>query len=352
MLERMRREKVNAGAPEGVVSTPPEIGTAPAPNGYNVVPLYDTDTGREISPDNPTGVPAEVGTVPEQKANGYYQIPVGEEPQKPEGYGDYNWYGDFVGQYMNPLTNEERARRERAAYITSGVQNLGKAFGALGNMFAARNGAPAQQPVKVEDADKRVNAFREYADKERNAYLSAKLQRQKLIDDAYDKDWTRWYNSVKANNSMASTMEALEIKRMKQQIDAHKADLQAQLMAARIRGEEAKAKKLEMELNYVNDIEQGKVDAWEALAYMRNTAAARNKAMEDKHRYETGGTQVKQKMVGNTVVSEERTFREQSNGQNRQGGTTNGNTTRGENSNSAQSGSGQGTKKWDKYKTE
>jgi len=78
--------------------------------------IRDTATGAVIK-DEPT-----------QAVSGYKLPP---RPTIPAGYGDYGWFDDFASQYFEkPLTPEERARRERAAYISAGVTNLGNALGA------------------------------------------------------------------------------------------------------------------------------------------------------------------------------------------------------------------------------
>lgn len=90
------------------------------------------------------------------------------------------WYDAWVSQLEPPMDAEEKARRERAAYISSGIMNLGNAFGAIGNMFAARHGAPAQKMADIPDVDTKVNAFRDRADKVRNAYLNGLATREKM----------------------------------------------------------------------------------------------------------------------------------------------------------------------------
>lgn len=106
----------------------------------------------------------------------------------PPKQSDYDWNTKFAEQYFGPvMTEEERARRERAAYISSGVANLGKAFGALGNMFYAAHGAPAQEAVKVADVDPKIAAFRQRADKVRDAYLNAHRLDKSDFNEAYSR---------------------------------------------------------------------------------------------------------------------------------------------------------------------
>lgn len=92
----------------------------------------------------------------------------------------YDYLDEFVSTLEPPLSAEERARRERAAYISSGVTHLGNAIGAIGNMVAATGGAPAQKMAEVPDVDTKINAFRQHADKVRNAYLTGLSTREKL----------------------------------------------------------------------------------------------------------------------------------------------------------------------------
>lgn len=93
---------------------------------------------------------------------------------------NYDYLDEFVSTLEPPLSAEERARRERAAYISSGVAHLGNAIGAIGNMVAATGGAPAQKMAEVPDVDTKINAFRQHADKVRNAYLTGLTTREKL----------------------------------------------------------------------------------------------------------------------------------------------------------------------------
>lgn len=92
----------------------------------------------------------------------------------------YDYLDEFVSTLEPPLSAEERARRERAAYISSGVAHLGNAIGAIGNMVAATGGAPVQKMAEVPDVDAKINAFRQHADKVRNAYLTGLTTREKL----------------------------------------------------------------------------------------------------------------------------------------------------------------------------
>ena len=201
------------------------------------------------------------------------------EPQKPQGYGDYSWYGDWVNTHFNSLTNEERARRERAAYISSGVANLGKAFGALGNMFMAQHGAPAQKPVEVADADKRVDAFREYADKERNAYLVARTQRQKLIEDAYDKEWNRWATNAKIGTEAAYRQRRLALDEQREKRLSAKLAIDEYLADPKVEKTQAEAAYIKARAARLDSMTPHEIDALIALIAQRYASAANLNSM-------------------------------------------------------------------------
>lgn len=216
-----------------------------------------------------------------------YELP--PRPEKPAGYGDYGWFNDFSNDYFEtPLTPEERARRERAAYISSGVANLGNAIGALGNMFAARGGAPAQKLPTMPDVDQKVSAFRQHADKVRDDYLRSRMSVQRARDDAFDREDARWLRLKQANDLDEYREASNEIKRMRVETERALQDAKNKYWEARARGEDERANWYAARAYEAEQLLGYKIHSEEANAYQRNTAALRNLALKGKYESQTG----------------------------------------------------------------
>lgn len=216
-----------------------------------------------------------------------YELP--PRPVKPAGYGDYGWFNDFSNDYFEtPLTPEERARRERAAYISSGVANLGNAIGALGNMFAARGGAPAQKLPTMPDVDQKVSAFRQHADKVRDDYLRSRMSVQRARDDAFDREDARWLRLKQANDLDEYREASNEIKRMRVETERALQDAKNKYWEARARGEDERANWYAARAYEAEQLLGYKIHSEEANAYQRNTAALRNLALKGKYESQTG----------------------------------------------------------------
>ena len=93
----------------------------------------------------------------------------------------YDNFAELVGQYTDkPLTQEERARRERAATAAQGMGALGNAISAFSNLAFTGGVAPSQKLPALPDTDKDIQAFRARIDKNRAAYLNNLLQGEGL----------------------------------------------------------------------------------------------------------------------------------------------------------------------------
>lgn len=115
---------------------------------------------------------------------------------------DYDWYSkNFAPLFEKPLDEEERRRRERAAVISSGVQHLGNAMGAIGNMLYASGGAPAQKLADTPDVDSKINAFRARADRVRQQYLNGIATARKGDKRDYSDAFNRYLGEIKAQNT-------------------------------------------------------------------------------------------------------------------------------------------------------
>ena len=120
----------------------------------------------------------------------------------PPAETDYDWYSkNFAPLFEKPLDEEERRRRERAAVISSGVQHLGNAMGAIGNMLYASGGAPAQKLADTPDVDAKINAFRDRADRVRQQYLSGIATARQGDKRDYSDAFNRYLGVVHAKNT-------------------------------------------------------------------------------------------------------------------------------------------------------
>ena len=264
-LEYRKRYNIPDGAP---------IVEAPAPTTKTIADSENIHRQQAII--NPVAQPTPI-----------YELP--PRPEKPAGYGDYGWFNDFSNDYFEtPLTPEERARRERAAYISSGVANLGNAIGALGNMFAARGGAPAQKLPTMPDVDQKVSAFRQHADKVRDDYLRSRMSVQRARDDAFDREDARWLRLKQANDLDEYREASNEIKRMRVETERALQDAKNKYWEARARGEDERANWYAARAYEAEQLLGYKIHSEEANAYQRNTAALRNLALKGKYESQTG----------------------------------------------------------------
>ena len=199
---------------------------------------------------------------------------------------NYDYLDEFVSTLEPPLSAEERARRERAAYISSGVAHLGNAIGAIGNMVAATGGAPAQKMAEVPDVDTKINAFRQHADKVRNAYLTGLTTREKLRQqDALLRyrqgalDETRWYRQ-----------QQLKIAQDREDRLRLKQDYQQKRQEALARKDDAQAKYWEARADGVDALTQSQVQANLARAGASDASAKASNALAEQRRNGTTTT--------------------------------------------------------------
>lgn len=262
-LEYRKRYNIPDGAP---------IVDAPAPTTKTVADSENIHRQQAII--NPVAQPT---------STPIYELP--PRPEKPAGYGDYGWFDNFSNDYFEPpLTPEERARRERVAYISSGVANLGSAIGALGNMFLASKGAPAQKLSTVPDVDQKVSAFRQHADKVRDDYLRSRMAVQKAQDDLYDKEDARWLR-LKQMNDLSDYREASnEIKRMRAETERALQDAKNKYWEARARGEDERANWYAARAYEAEQLLGYKMHSQEALTAARYASADAANALANQRR--------------------------------------------------------------------
>lgn len=218
------------------------------------------------------------------------------------------WYDAWVSQLEPPMDAEEKARRERAAYISSGIMNLGNAFGAIGNMFAARHGAPAQKMADIPDVDTKVNAFRARADKVRDAYLNGLATREKMRQqDALLKIRNdQLAESARYNN------ERLQIQRDREERLRLKDSYNQKRLEALSQKDAAQAEYWKAKAEAVDSLTQSQVQANLARAGASDAQAEAAYARAAKTRSETGGEKVVVKtkvdpLTGREIKEETRT---------------------------------------------
>lgn len=206
-------------------------------------------------------------------------------PEMPK-QSDYEWNQQYFNKYFEtPLTPQERARRERVAYISSGVSNLGKAIGALGNMFVAQHGAPAQEAVKVQDVNQKVDAFRERADKVRDAYLNARKQDRAEYMDAYK----RWLGAYNARAKMYDSNQRLAIMQAREDRLRLKDIYNRNRQEALARKDDAQAKYWEAKAAGADSLTDSQVRANIALEAQRYASAAASNANANLRNVQAGG---------------------------------------------------------------
>lgn len=277
-----------------MTAPPVVLASDPLAQGYRVVPLDDTEVETHVvqSPgvQKPSTDPSTWGIVDmttvkpqETKTAPAYELP--PRPEKPVGYGDYGWFDEFSNDYFEPpLTPEERARRERVAYISSGVANLGNAIGALGNMFYARGGAPAQKLPTMPDVDQKVDAFRQRADKVRDDYLRSRMAVQKAQDDLYDKEDARWLRLKQANDLSEYREASNEIRRMRAETERELQDAKNKYWEAKAHGEEERANWYAAQAYAKSQLLGFQIDSQIALAASRYASANSANALADQRR--------------------------------------------------------------------
>lgn len=291
-------------------AAPVVFASDPVAQGYMAIPLDDTEVETPVvqspgvqkpSTDPSTWDIVDMTTVKPQAttATPAYKLP--PRPTLPAGYGDYGWFDDFASQYFEkPLTPEERARRERAAYISSGVANLGSAIGALGNMFYARGGAPAQKLSTMPDVDQKVSSFRQYADKVRNDYLNSRLAVQKAKEEAFDKEDKRWLSGYSTILTDAYRREQLRIRQ--EEVDRRKAKdiLLAQAQDAEIEGKKELARLRRAQADRYEALTPYEVQRILAQANASNASAYASTMRGNQYAYKTGPESVTTVTSGST----------------------------------------------------
>lgn len=207
-----------------------------------------------------------------------YMDPSQGEPRQ----SSYNWYAqNFLPYFEKPLTEEERARRERAAYISSGITNLGNAIGAFGNMLYASHGAPAQQLAQSPDVDAKVNAFRERADRVRQQYLNGIATTRQGDQKDYADAYNRHLQKVRVNNAAVTAQQNYEAKVAAQELQAQMNQIKAQRLEAQTAGDWARVAKLAAEEDRIRALIPSQVAAWDALTGQRGAAQEAAEALAE-----------------------------------------------------------------------
>lgn len=107
-----------------------------------------------------------------------------------------------------PLTDEERARRQRAASAVESIGHLGNAANAIANLISVGNGARPQALPNV-DLSAKQDSWRKEMDAQRQSHAAALAQARTADYNQYRQALSDWYTGYKiAADSDAKAYEA------------------------------------------------------------------------------------------------------------------------------------------------
>ena len=185
------------------------IGTAAGPAGeaagtVNAGPAADA-AGTAAAGVQPGTVRATAGLATDDGGKGTLKIPDGPSLVTPEQLNkdNYHWNQDLLNYLETPLTEEQRARRTRAAHAVAGVGALGNMLNAFSNLAFAGNAAPSQTLPKAPDAGAAVAKERERWDKVAKDYANARMQGRQM-------DLREWQMAQQAENERVKGLNEAE----------------------------------------------------------------------------------------------------------------------------------------------
>ena len=274
-------------------------------NGANVVAPapgagVPVNTGNDNSPILPAEQPY-VFKSPYQEAMekgtpASVETPGGDGADAPEPTAEtpaYGTSGAALTQYLTdlnkfltpPETQDERARRERAATAIGGVGALGNALSGLSNLIGTANKAAPQKQPENYDANKGIQDFRKQQDELAQRYLAGSGQKLAAIraaeQDALTQKWKEQELGMK-RAKLQSDLAANEQKIAQLRAQAAKATNEAEKAACEAEIRRLEALNTPMRLTLENDKTQAQTSQYRASANASNTNARSTRAKMDR----------------------------------------------------------------------
>lgn len=120
----------------------------------------------------------------------------------------YTMNRDMLKSLTPPLTDEERARRQRAASSVEMIGHLGNAANAIANLIGVKHGARPQSLPNV-DLTTKQDTWRKEMDAQRKAHAAALAQARNADYNQYRQALADWYTGYKiAADTDAKAYEA------------------------------------------------------------------------------------------------------------------------------------------------